>query len=331
MADDPSKRMKPATHGHPHGHADPHGDGAHGHGHSHAPTRVHEGNARSLRLAVLLTGGFMLVEVVAGLLLNSIALLADAAHMFTDTLALVLALVAFSLARRPSDRRRTYGYHRYEILAAALNALLLLAAAAYILYEAWLRALSPEPVRSAGMLAVAVLGLLVNLLCMRLLASGARQQLNMKGAYLEVWSDALASVGVIVAAALIALTGWVWIDTAIAVAIAAMVVPRTWSMLRESVHILLQGAPSDLDLAELERALLAIPGVHGVHDLHVWVLTSGKNSMTAHVVHDPQIDANRLLSTIGELLAHRYGLVHTTLQLEVEPCAQAGVPCRYAH
>jgi cobalt-zinc-cadmium efflux system protein len=303
----------------------------HDHSHSHGPTQAHEGNARRLQWAVLLTGGFMMVEVVAGLLLNSIALLADAAHMFTDTLALVLALVAFRLARQPSDARRTYGYHRYEILAAAFNALLLLMVAGYILFEAWQRALAPQPVRSGGMLAVAAIGLTVNLVCMRLLAEGAKHQLNVKGAYLEVWSDALASVGVIVGAALIAVTDWVWIDTAIAVAIAAMVVPRTWTMLTESIHILLQGAPKELDLAALEQAIRAVPGVRDVHDLHVWVLTSGKNSLTAHVVHEPQVIADQLLARLTELLAHRFELIHTTVQLELEPCAQAGVACRYQH
>lgn len=303
----------------------------HDHAHSHGVTPVHQGNARRLQYAVALTGGFMLVEIIAGLMLNSIALLADAAHMFTDTLALVLALVAFRLARQPSNAQKTYGYHRYEILAAAFNALLLLAAAGYIVFEAWQRALAPEPVRAGGMLIVAVIGLVVNLLCMRLLAAGAKEQLNVKSAYLEVWSDALASVGVIVGAALISWTGWVWIDTAIALAIAAMVVPRTWAMLAESAHILLQGTPKELDLLQLESAMLAIPGVRSVHDLHVWVLTSGKNSLTAHVVHEPQATASELLAKLGHLLADRYSLVHTTVQLEVEPCAQAGEVCRYDH
>ncbi|VFT16964.1 cation efflux system protein [Pseudomonas aeruginosa] len=184
--------------------------------------------------------------------------------------------------RRPTNDRLTYGYHRFEILAAAFNAFLLFGVAFYILYAAYERLNQPAEIQSVGMLVIAVLGLLVNLASMRLLAPAQGNSLNVKGAYLEVWSDMLGSLGVIVAAIVIRFTGWAWVDSLVAVLIGFWVLPRTWILLRESLHVLLEGVPKEIQLAELREALLGIPGVTGLHDLHVWSITSGKISLTSH-------------------------------------------------
>ncbi|MFW2358186.1 cation diffusion facilitator family transporter [Hydrogenophaga sp.] len=283
------------------------------------------GNERALRVALVLTGGFMLAEVIGGFMLNSLALLSDAAHMFTDVAALAIALAAIRLARRAADNRRTFGYHRFEILAAAFNALLLFGVAAYILFEAWQRWSNPPAVQTTGVLVIAVLGLIVNLVSMRLLNAGKDASLNVKGAYLEVWSDLLGSVGVIVGALVIRFTGWNWVDTVIAVAIGLWVLPRTWILLRETVNILLEGVPDGVDLAAVRQALLGLRGVLALHDLHIWAVTSGKTSLSVHIVHGaPGVDAAELLVAVRALLMSQFGIAHITVQLENAPCNQAG-------
>ena len=285
------------------------------------------GNEGALRIALVLTGGFMLAEVIGGLMLNSLALLSDAAHMFTDVAALAIALAAIRVARRAADNRRTFGYHRFEILAAAFNALLLFGVAAYILYEAWQRWRNPPVVQTTGVLVIAVLGLVVNLVSMRLLSAGKDASLNVKGAYLEVWSDLLGSIGVIVGALVIRFTGWNWVDTVIAVAIGLWVLPRTWILLRETINILLDGVPDGIELAEVKQALLDLPGVLSLHDLHVWAVSSGKTSLSVHVVHDAQSTApGPLLARINARLATTFGISHTTIQLETTPCTPSGAP-----
>ena len=287
-----------------------------GHEHSFAQT-----NSTRLKWALLLTGSFLVAEVVGGILTGSLALISDAAHMLTDAVALAIALAAINIARRPTNDRLTYGYHRFEILAAAFNAFLLFGVAFYILYAAY---------ESVGMLVIAVLGLLVNLASMRLLAPAQGNSLNVKGAYLEVWSDMLGSLGVIVAAIVIRFTGWAWVDSLVAVLIGFWVLPRTWILLRESLHVLLEGVPKEIPLAELREALLGIPGVTGLHDLHVWSITSGKISLTSHLVYDPAlVDAEALLGTVKALLHDRYEIEHSTLQLETSACAQAEEPLAY--
>ena len=289
-----------------------------GHDHSHLPRVV--GNQRRLRVALFLTTVVLVAEVVGGILTNSLALLSDAAHMFTDVTALAIALAALRVGMRPADLRRSYGYQRFEILAAAFNALLLFAAAGYIIIEAYGRFIEPPEVHSEGMLAVATLGLIVNLISMKLLAAGREESLNVKGAYLEVWSDMLGSLGVIVAAVAIRFTGWQWLDPAVAVAIGLWVLPRTWVLLKDSTHILLEGTPADVDVESVKSVIGGFPGVTDVHDLHVWTLTSGRHVLTAHVVIDGNADARRLVKSISEALANRFGLSHTTLQLEDEAC-----------
>jgi len=289
-----------------------------------------QGNERSLTIALALTGSFLIAEVVGGILTGSLALISDAAHMFTDTAALAIALAAIRIGRRANDSRRTFGYQRFEILAAAFNAVLLFLVALYILYEAYQRFRNPAEIQSTGMLVVAAIGLIVNLISMRLLAAGKRANLNVKGAYLEVWSDLLGSIGVIGGALVIAATGWVWVDSAIAVAIGLWVLPRTWILLKDSVNILLEGVPEGIDLDAVAAAMTGVPGVRGVHDLHVWAITSGATSLTAHVVVEPGIDAETgIVGPLSAILAERFGVRHTTIQCEREPCADAAGDRRF--
>ncbi len=293
-------------------------------GHDHAlPATTKE---RSLRWALVLTSAFLIAEVVGGVVLNSLALLSDAAHMFTDVAALAIALAAIRIARRPADQRRTYGYHRFEILAAAFNALLLFGVAGYILFEAWQRWRQPEEVQTTGVLVVAALGLMVNLASMWMLRSGKDASLNVKGAYLEVWSDMLGSIGVIAGALVIRITGWNWVDSVIAVAIGLWVLPRTWVLLKDTLNILLEGVPEGIDMAAVRQSLLGLPGVLGVHDLHVWAVTSGRPSLTVHLVHAPEVAVPAdLLERARTVLAADHHITHTTVQLETQPCAQADV------
>ena len=284
-----------------------------GHGHDHGLSEVrHE---KSLWWALALTGTFLVAEVIGGSLTNSLALLSDAAHMATDTTGLVIALVAVRLARRPPDARRTFGYARLEALGA-----LLLGVAAYILWEAVGRFRVPPPVAATGMLVVAVAGLVVNLIAMRLLKAGSGESLNVKGAYLEVWSDMLGSLGVLIAAALIKLTGWLVLDPILAVLIGLWVLPRTWTLAREAINVLLEGVPHGTDLAAVRTAMLAQPGVTGVHDLHVWALGSKQAVLAAHVIADTGTDVDSLRRRINESLHDRFGIEHSTLQMESSDC-----------
>lgn len=296
-------------------------------GHSHAiPENKKE---TTLWIAFGLTSTFLIAEAVAGVLLNSLALLADAAHMFTDAAALGIALAAMRVARRPADARRSFGYYRFEILAATFNALLLFAVAIYILYEAYQRFRSPADVQTTGMMVVATLGLVINIISIKMLSGGKDSSLNIKGAYLEVWSDMLGSIGVIAAALIIRFTGWAWVDTLIAVGIGLWVLPRTWILLKESLNILLEGTPKGLDLDDLKRSMLAVNGITDVHDIHIWVLTSGKNSLTAHVVHSPEVPSGVVINTLKNVVAERFSVFHTTFQCELVGCAHTEDGCNF--
>jgi cobalt-zinc-cadmium efflux system protein len=290
-----------------------------GAGHSHG---VPDGkNEKRLLLALLLTTGFLVAEVVGGILAGSLALISDAAHMFTDSAALAIALAAVRIGKRPADTSRTYGYYRFEILAAALNAILLFLVAIYIVYEAYQRFRAPAEIESTSMLAIAAVGLIVNLISMRVLSAGKDDSMNIKGAYLEVWSDMLGSAGVIVAALVIKWTGWTWVDSAVAVAIGLWVLPRTWILLKDSLNILLEGVPEGVGVRDINEALRGLPGVAPVHDLHVWAISSGKVSLTAHVVRRAdQSDVEALLQTIRSMLSERYEIHHVTIQIEARPC-----------
>jgi len=294
-------------------------------GHSHAAEGGHE---RNLWIALGLTATYMIAEIVGGLVTGSLALLSDAAHMFTDVMALAISLAAIRIGRRPADRKRTFGYYRFEILAAAVNAVVLFGVGLYILVEAYERFRSPPEVQSGGMLAVAVIGLIVNFVAIRLLQAGSEESLNVKGAYLEVWSDLLGSIGVIAAALIIRFTGWTLADTIVAVAIGLWVLPRTWILLTQSINILLEGVPEGLALDQIDAALADISGVKNVHDLHAWAITSGKTSLTAHLVIDPaETDAQRVQQAAAQLLKERFHISHSTVQVETAVCAPGSPAC----
>jgi cobalt-zinc-cadmium efflux system protein len=281
-------------------------------------------NTRALTLALVLTGGFMVAEIVGGILSGSLALLSDAAHMFTDTAGLAIALAAIRIGQKAADSRRTFGYQRFEILAAAFNALLLFAVGMYILYEGYQRFFEPVEVHSLSMMGIAAVGLVVNLISARLLMSGKDKSLNIKGAYLEVWADMLGSICVIFAGAAIYLTGWTWIDPIVAVAIGLWVLPRTWTLLRETTNVLLEGVPQGLDLHALAKAMEAAPGVANVHDLHVWSLTSDQPSLSAHIVLGEGSDGDATRQVIAGLLAQKFMIEHVTIQTERTDCRAFG-------
>jgi len=301
--------------GHHHDHAAKGGaDHSHDHGIGQAPEKA-------LRRALVLTGGFMLAEAIGGYFTNSLALISDAAHMLTDTAALAIALIAIRIGRRAPDNLRTFGYARFEILAAMFNAVVLFLVAMYILYEAIERFRNPPAIASGAMMGIAALGLIVNMLSMRLLRGGRDSSLNVKGAYLEVWSDMLGSVGVLAAGAIIALTGWKPIDPIIAVLIGLWVLPRTWTLLKDSLNVLLEGVPGGIAVADIEAAVRAVPGVKNLHHLHVWAVSSGKSLLTAHVDRDPTGGSDTaLLSAINAVLRERFQISHSTLQLEDTGC-----------
>lgn len=265
-----------------------------------------------------LTGTFMVVEIIGGMVTGSLALISDAMHMLTDAMALLLALVAIRAGRKAADLLRTYGYARFEILAAAVNALVLLGVAFYILYEAYRRLSAPAEIQSLGMMAVAAAGLVINLISMRLLSGGKDESLNVKGAYLEVWADMLGSIGVLAGAALIWLTGWRWIDSAVAVGIGFMVFPRTWTLLRECINILLEGVPSGMSLQAVRETIAGTAGVAAIHDVHLWAVTQSKRMLTGHVVLLPGADGEQVRRDIEDRLQTGFDLHHTTLQMESE-------------
>ncbi len=291
-----------------------------GAGHSHGGSAGTAAGRHKSRLAMAfgLTFSFMLAEVIGGLWTGSLALLADAAHMLTDAGGLALALVAIRFAEKPATPQRTFGYVRMEILSALANAVVLLLLTIYILYEAYQRFLEPPPILGGPMLAVAVVGLIVNLISMKLLAGGSSESLNVKGAYFEVLSDMLGSLGVIIAAVIVMATGWTLADPIVGAGIGLFIVPRTWILLKQAVHILMEGTPPNVDIALLEKSLLALPGVSAVHDLHVWTLTSGLDAMSAHIVVADMTEARATLVQANRLLAEEFGLKHTTIQIEDE-------------
>ncbi|MHB8534805.1 MAG: cation diffusion facilitator family transporter [Sulfuricaulis sp.] len=285
-------------------------------GHSHGQVRA--GHEKTLWIALALTTIFLIVEIVGAWVTGSLALLSDAAHMFTDAAALAISLAAMQIGKRIADRKRTFGYYRFEILAAAFNATLLVLVAIYILYEAYRRLRTPAEIQSLGMLVIAVAGLAINLISMQLLRAGSEDSLNVKGAYLEVWSDMLGSIGVIAAAIVIRFTGWNWVDSAVAAAIGLWVLPRTWTLLKESINILLQGVPKGIDLEVIESALRAIAGVNEIHDLHVWSLTSGKNVLSVHVVADLSRRSDQEILSEVDRIVRGFEIAHTTIQVEAD-------------
>jgi cobalt-zinc-cadmium efflux system protein len=296
-----------------------------GAGHDHGTSAAHAGGRHRTRLwwAAGLLAAVMVVEAAAALATGSLALLSDAGHMFTDVLGIAMALAAIhAAARAGTDSYRTFGLYRLEVLAALANAVLLTGVAGYVVIEAVGRFTDPPEVPAGPMLIVATAGLLVNVVAFVLLRSGARESINVRGAYLEVLGDLLGSVGVIVAAIIIAVTGWAYADPIVAVVVALMILPRTVALGRSAIRILVQAAPKHLDVALVRDRLAAVPGVCDVHDLHVWTLTSGMDVASAHLSLEPQAELGAVLAGAREALHADFAIDHATLQ--VEPVSSGG-------
>jgi cobalt-zinc-cadmium efflux system protein len=301
---------------------------SHAHPHSHAPDQAranrHDTNERRMGIAALLTGLFMGAEVAGGIISGSLALLADAGHMLTDFASLSLAWFGFRLARRSADWRRTYGFDRFQVLIAFVNGLALFVIAAWILYEAYERLSAPQPVAGGIMVVVAILGLLVNIAAFALLHGADRQNLNVRGAAIHVLGDLLGSVAALIAGAVILLTGWTPIDPLLSVLVALIIVRSGWQVVRESGHILLEGAPSELDTRHIGPDLIAsVPGVVGVHHLHVWSITQERRMVTLHACVEEDRDGDEMVKTIKQRLKERFGLDHATVEIEHGVCADA--------
>lgn len=287
-------------------------------GHSHG-TSVRAGARHRGRLTVVLVvlAVFLVVEAVGAWLTNSLALLSDAGHMLTDLLGIGMALAAIHIADRPVQRaHRTFGLYRLEILAALANAVLLFAVGTYVLVEAIVRIASPESVRSGEMLVIAIAGAVANLVCFLLLREGSRESLNVKGAYLEVFADLLTSIGVIIAAIVIASTGWEWVDPVIGAAMGLFIFPRTFRLAAQAVRVLVEAAPAHLDVDAVRVDLERVEGVVGVHDLHLWTLTSEMDMASAHLVVADDSHVHGVLDRARDMLRERWGVEHVTLQVE---------------
>jgi cobalt-zinc-cadmium efflux system protein len=284
------------------------------HTESHAVRRT--ANKRRLRISLFLTVGVLVLEVAGGLWTRSLALLADAAHMFADVAALTLAWAGTALGERAPTGRHTFGLARAEVLAAFVNAEMLLVAAAGVLFEAWQRWRAPAPIHTSGMIAVAAVGLVANVAAAAILHEGRGSSLGIRAAYLEVISDALASVSVLVAAGVMARTGWYHLDTLLSAVIALVILPRGVGLLREAAHILLEGAPAEIDMARLRRAILGVSGVEAIHDVHLWTLTSGLHSASVHIRAASGSPRDQVLSGVQRVLKEEGGVDHATIQIE---------------
>lgn len=295
----------------------------HDHSHSHVHNHEHgsgPANKRALTISLLVTAGIMLVEFLGGLFTNSLALLSDAGHMLSDTGSLALSLVAIYLAAKPLSARKTYGYYRFEILAALANGVTLFAIAGFIIWEAKERFVAPVPVNSTYMMGIALIGLLANLLSAWILHShgDVEDNINLKSAYLHILGDALGSVGAIAAGLCMYFFGWYTADPIISVAVALLILRGAWRVIDDAVHILLEGTPPTLDWEQVKTALTAIEGVKEVHDLHIWTITSGKESLTCHILIEKSTDGQAILQQAVSLLEEQFRIKHATIQVETE-------------
>jgi cobalt-zinc-cadmium efflux system protein len=288
------------------------------HAHQHNLSGRAERSRRRLLVVLALTAFYMLAEAVGGWWTNSLALLADAGHMLTDVAALVLALMAVWFGARPATPRKTFGYHRLEILAALVNGVALVVMALLIFYQAYERWHAPREVESNLMIVIASGGLITNLACAWLLHGDHHDDLNMHGAWLHIMGDALGSVGAIIAGVLMSVYGWYQADSLFSAAIALLIIWSAWHLIRESTNVLLEGTPAHINLASVEEAIRTTEGVEGVHDLHVWTITSGREALSAHVVHAPTVVQPELLKELRVKLHDRFGVDHLTLQMETE-------------
>jgi len=292
---------------------------SHDHHHSHDD----KSSIKRVQLALVLTGIFMVVEVVGGIISGSLALLADAGHMLTDTMALALAAFAFRVSSKPADTKRSYGYQRFQIIAAFVNGLSLLAIVGWILFEAVMRMINPPEVIGTTMLVVAAAGLVVNVVVFLILHSGDQENLNIRGAALHVLGDLLGSVAAIIAAFVIIKTGWMPIDPILSVLVAALILRSAWQLVRRSAHILLEGAPEWLNLADMQSKIIAaVPQVTEIHHVHVWGLTPQHPMLTMHVVlEEKPEDPTALVRSVKQVLKSKFGINHSTIEVELGDCA----------
>lgn len=286
---------------------------ARGSGQAHSAAGAGAGR---LKIVLAMTATYMVVEIIGGIITGSLALIADAGHMATDVAGVSMALLAIRFGARPATEQKTYGYYRLEILAAIANGILLFGVAAYILYEAYQRFMEPPEVLGLQMFLIATVGLIINLISAKLLLAGQKSSLNLRGAFYEVVGDLLGSVAVIVAGVIIILTGWYVVDPIASVVIGLAILPRTWSLIRDAVDVLLEATPKGIDMAEVRRHILDIEGVRDAHDLHAWTITSGMNVLSAHVVMVGGADPAAVLDRLSICLADDFDIEHSTFQLE---------------
>jgi cobalt-zinc-cadmium efflux system protein len=302
-----------------HGHADDHD---HGHEHTHGLRQQSGGGKRDLLIALSITLLMMIAEVIGGLLSNSLALLSDAGHMLTDNFALLLSFFAMKFATMPATEKRTFGFYRLEILAALINGIILVVISLYIIYQAYLRMINPQRVEGMLMLIVAVIGLAANIIGAVVLMKHSHSNLNIRGAYLHIVGDAFSSVGVVVGGIIILYTGWYMIDPILSILISFVIIYGAWALVKESVSILLESVPSHIDIETVATAISKVRGVREAYHIHVWTITSGVHAMSAHVLIDDQLVSRSrdLIDDIRTLLAEKFKILHSTIQLECERC-----------
>lgn len=289
-------------------------------GHEHGHDHTHGANKKTLLISFIIITGYMIIEAIGGFMTNSLALLSDAGHMLSDSISLGVALLAFTLGEKAANHSKTYGYKRFEILAAVLNGVTLVLIAIYIFYEAIQRFQNPPEIASIGMLIIAIIGLLINILVAWIMLRGGdvEENLNMRGAYLHVVSDMLGSIGAIIAALLIMFFGWGWADPLASVIVAALVLRSGYYVTKSGLHVLMEGTPQNVDVDDVIQTIQNKKGIHSVHDLHVWSITSGLNALSCHAVVDEQMsiaESERLLHQIEHDLEHK-NIHHMTIQLE---------------
>ncbi len=296
--------------------------------HKHTPN-LSRSTIRRLALSLGITLAFVVVEILAGVFANSLALLTDATHNFTDVLALALTCWALWVTAKPANSGKTYGYHRAGILVALVNSTTLVLIALGIFYEAWKRFVAPPEVQADILIGVGAVAVVVNLVTALLVRRGSEHDLNLKSAFLHLMGDVLSTVGAVIAGIIIRFTGWNWLDALVSVLIGFLILWNAWGILRESVQILMESTPTDIDMDTLRRDVLAVEGVRGVHDLHVWSITRSLRTLSAHlIIADVPVSIGaKVQAAVGEMLAHHYGITHATLQLECMDCAPVGLYC----
>lgn len=292
---------------------------SHSHVHGHL-TDLSNNNRRRMLIVLCLTSTLMAVEILAAYFTGSLALLADAGHMFGDIGGLILALVAIWFASKPATADKTYGYYRSEILAGLFNAVALVVISIFVMYEAYVRLMHPSQVMGIPVLMVACLALIINMFSLKFLSQSAKSSLNMKAAYLELLGDSLAALGLIVSSLIIICTKWYWTDSLISALIALAMLPRAWILIRECINILMEGTPAHIDLANLRQAMMAVNGVVDVHDIHVWTIASGRHAMSGHITINSQAQAEAVLREVTKIINDDFGLTHSTVQIEGIEC-----------